>query len=157
MRIEGMSCGSCVSRVRQAILSTHGTKAAEVSLTGETAVVQVERDTTFETLADCVRLLGYEASEIKDQQGADPAIEEREFAKRLRIGRQAVITALMYGLPVMGLEFLGPTLASTIPGGDVWWRVLQGGLCLMLLYSPAGGPMTSCRRKLCTSTASATW
>ena len=52
MRIEGMSCGSCVSRVRQAILSTHGTKAAEVSLTGETAVVQVESDTAFETLAD---------------------------------------------------------------------------------------------------------
>ena len=141
MRIEGMSCGSCVSRVRQAILSTRGAQAAEVSLASETAVAQVERGTPFETLADRVRLLGYEATEIKGPQDADPAIEQREFAKRLRIGRQAVITALMYGLPVMGLEFLGPRLASTAAGGDVWWRVLQGVLCGMLLYSPAGGPI----------------
>ncbi len=141
MRIEGMNCGSCVSRVREAILSAGGAKAAEVSLAGETAVVQVERDTPFETLADRVRLAGYEATEIKDQAGDDDATEQREFAKRLRIGRQAVITALMYGLPVMGLEFLGPRLASAAPGGEVWWRVLQGVLCAMLLYSPAGGPI----------------
>ncbi len=141
MRIEGMTCGSCVSRVRQAIMSAPGAGSAQVNLATESAVVRVDEGTTFEAVAERIRRGGYGAIEIKNRRHRDHAIDEREFANRLRIGRQAVITALMYGLPVIGLELFGPALASSFTSGQVWWRVLQAVLCAMALYSPAGGPI----------------
>ena len=49
--------------------------------------------------------------------------------------------SLMWGVPICALELLGPVLQSTGSGAHVWWRVLQGLLCGMVLYSPAGGPL----------------
>lgn len=141
MRIEGMNCGSCVSRVRQAILAIPGAASADVDLASQTAVARVDQGTTFEVVAQRVRQGGYDAIEIKAAQGTDQIAEDREFGIRLRIGRQAVITALMYGLPVIGLELFGPSLASSSEGGHVWWRALQAVLCAMVLRSPAGGPI----------------
>ena len=141
MRIGGMTCGACVSRVRQAILSTPGAITAEVNLATETAVVQVQGQTSFDAVAQRIRQRGYDAAEKKETERPDSEIDDRDYARRLRVGRQAVITALMFGLPVIGLEIFGARLASSDPGGDVWWRVLQGVLCAMALYSPAGGPI----------------
>lgn len=47
----------------------------------------------------------------------------------------------MWGVPIMGLELLGPTLQSNQAGAHVWWRVLQGLLGGMMIWSPAGGPV----------------
>ena len=141
LRIEGMICGACVARVRQAILSTPGAITAEVNLATETAVVQVQSRTTFDAVAEHIRQCGYDAAEKKETENRDSEIDDRDYARRLRVGRQAVITALMFGLPVIGLEIFGAKLASSDARGDVWWRMLQGALCAMALYSPAGGPI----------------
>lgn len=55
--------------------------------------------------------------------------------------RQALAIAIMWGVPIMGLELLGPTLQSNQAGAHVWWRVLQGLLGGMMIWSPAGGPV----------------
>jgi Cu+-exporting ATPase len=48
--------------------------------------------------------------------------------------------ALIYGLPVIALEYVGPMLESGVPGGAFWYRILQLLLTLMV-FRTAAGPM----------------
>ncbi len=142
LRIGGMTCGGCVARVRQALLQSPGVWEAEVSLAGESARVQAGDGVSAGQLAGRVRECGYQAAEVIDSAAAE-AGARRDYQNRLRQGRQAVMTATMYGIPVVGLEWFGSALASTEAGGHVWWRGLQAGLCALALYSPAGGPIVA--------------
>ncbi len=63
-----------------------------------------------------------------------PAVERRQR-------RQALVIAIMWGVPIVVLELLGPVLQSNQSGAHVWWRVLQGLLTGMMILSPAGGPI----------------
>src|SRR5690606_9674980 len=61
--------------------------------------------------------------------------------QRLREARQALVTAIGFGLPVVGLHWAGPSLSGSAPGAHFWPRFLQAVLIVMLFVSPAGGPM----------------
>ncbi|GMU21836.1 MAG: copper-translocating P-type ATPase [Phycisphaerae bacterium] len=139
LRIEGMTCASCVARVETALRELPGVSAARVNLATETAAVQLEGDVPAEALVQAVRSAGYEAAPFS-RTGADVSTDRRH-QQRLREARQAVITAIGFGLPIMGLHWFAHRLSSSEPGAHFWPMALQGLLAILLLASPAGGPI----------------
>jgi Cu+-exporting ATPase len=134
-----MTCGSCVARVERALAGVPGVMVARVNLAGELARVSTDSSAIKpKSLIDAVRRAGYEAERMADtatpQSGTDRA-------RSLQQRRQAVVQAIGLAAPILVLEWFGPHLASGMPWGHTGYRFLQGLLSLMLLLSPAGGPI----------------
>lgn len=58
--VRGMSCSHCVKRVKDALESVDGVRAAEVDLDTEQAVVTYDGAVSRDQLADAVADAGYE-------------------------------------------------------------------------------------------------
>jgi len=141
LRIEGMTCSSCVARVERALKSVAGVSDARVNLTTEAATIDVANDNlTSHQLVEAVRQAGYDAEKFRPDASALTGME-RTQAARLQQHKQALVLAVGLGLPIIALEWLGPSLSSSLPGGWIGWRMLQALLCLMLLGSPAAAPI----------------
>ncbi len=139
LRIEGMTCGSCVARVESALRAVPGVKSARVNLATESASVETGDGADADRLIRAVQSAGYDA--VKAGGGAGDVDVERRQEQRLRERRQAVILSIGIGLPVMALHWLAPILSGTHAGAHFWPMVLQALLTVMLLISPAGGPI----------------
>ncbi|MFQ5491816.1 MAG: heavy metal translocating P-type ATPase, partial [Phycisphaerae bacterium] len=134
-----MTCGSCVARVEQALASVEGVSQARVNLATETALVLASPpDVSAHRLIESVRQAGYDAEPARK---TDSAGVDADHARSLQQQRQAVVQAIGLAVPIVLLQYLGPALSSTWPGGDLWWRAIQGILCGLLLVSSAGAPI----------------
>jgi Cu+-exporting ATPase len=125
LRIGGMHCASCVSRVEEALAAVPGVREASVNLATERARVRLDRPVPVETLARAVRAAGYEArlSEGAEADAAEQAARAAELGALTR--RFAVAAGL--GLPVVVLGNLGMLAPlSAIP------MALQNGIQLAL-------------------------
>lgn len=60
--IEGMECGGCAERVRQALLAVDGVQSVEVAPETGTAKVKY-RKANFSELEDAIRSIGFEINE----------------------------------------------------------------------------------------------
>ncbi|WP_082089387.1 heavy-metal-associated domain-containing protein [Methanosarcina horonobensis] len=61
VKVEGMSCGHCVMRVKKAIEGVQGVKKVDVSLENRQAVVEFdEGKTDTEKIKAAIRETGYE-------------------------------------------------------------------------------------------------
>lgn len=61
IKVEGMSCGHCVMRVKKAIEDVQGVKKVDVSLENKQAVVEFDEEKTdVEKIKAAVRESGYE-------------------------------------------------------------------------------------------------
>ncbi len=139
LRIEGMTCGACVARIERALHAVDGVRRARVNLTTETATVD-SAGAGVEMLIAAVRAAGYDARRAQSA-GRELTELESNQAADLQRQRQAMVQAIGLALPIIGLEWAGAVLQSGHAGGHVWWRILQGLLCAMLMLSPAGGPI----------------
>lgn len=136
-----MTCGSCVARVERALRSVDGVQQLSVNLTTESASVQLgPGGAKTEDLITAVRLAGYDAERSRAGGDSMSALDATQ-AVTLQQQRQAVVQAIGLALPIIGLELFAPTLQSSQAGGHIWWRVIQGILCTLLILSPAGGPI----------------
>lgn len=64
--VAGMTCGSCVSRVTNALRSIDGVGNVNVSLAGAAATVEFDQQlTTPEQLQAAVRKAGYETKSVQ--------------------------------------------------------------------------------------------
>jgi Cu+-exporting ATPase len=141
LRIEGMTCGSCVARVERALSGVRGVTAARVNLTTGTAVVeQTDSPAGSTALIAAVRNAGYDAR-IAQSGPATNTPSDHDHQKRLREHRQALIQAVAIGVPIILLELAGHTLASGEHGGRVWPVAIQAILTAVLLASSAGAPI----------------
>jgi len=61
LNIKGMTCPTCTRAVKTALLKTDGVKEAAVYLKSEKAVVTLNKNVTFETLAESIKSAGYTA------------------------------------------------------------------------------------------------
>jgi Cu+-exporting ATPase len=87
VRIEGMSCASCVRRVEKALASVPGVAHAAVNLATETARIDSEAPLAFAALQQAIGKAGYAASEL-----AAPA---SEAAPRIPEGLAVILSALL--------------------------------------------------------------
>ena len=116
LRIEGMTCASCVGRVERVLASQPGAVSAAVNLATETARIEyLNKVTTPETLAAAVTKAGYAATTGEDAATADTDKADRK-AEEIRTLKRLTIIAAILSAPVVALEML----AHFIPGGHLW-------------------------------------
>jgi Cu+-exporting ATPase len=102
LKIEGMTCASCVSRVEKALRQVPGVLSASVNLATETAEVSVAGSATMlPTLMAAVAKAGYQAREAP-AAGAAPA--DKPAAAWWPIALAAVLSAPL-ALPMVGALF----------------------------------------------------
>lgn len=123
LKIEGMTCASCVRHVEKALKSVEGVTNAEVNLATEEARVEVGRDAVSDLIAS-VDSAGYKASVETEDDATDdePARSSRsEFESRFWV-------ALPLAAVVMLVE-MGPMLT----GGSIMHWVHENMLAVNLV------------------------
>ncbi|HUG24116.1 heavy metal translocating P-type ATPase [Piscinibacter sp.] len=104
LRIDGMTCASCVSRVEKALKQVPGVTAATVNLATETAEVRVvAREADAAALSAAVERAGYAARPASDELAA-PAAEPAKRADWWPVALAAALSAPL-ALPMVGLLF----------------------------------------------------
>lgn len=103
LRIEGMTCASCVSRVEKALLKVPGVTSAEVNLATETAqVTWVTKDGGPQALLAAIEHAGYTAQVVV--AGRDDTTQARTAPDWWPVAVAAVLSAPL-ALPMVGLLF----------------------------------------------------
>ncbi len=145
LRITGMTCGACVQRVEKALKSIDGVRDASVNLMAESGTVQLSDGAQdFKTrLLESVRSAGYDAEVLPaGRQLIAEWTDDGKLRESLRRHRQALIQALGLALPILGLEYLLPIFwPGNDPAAQLPGRLMQLILLIMLMVSPAGGPI----------------
>jgi Cu+-exporting ATPase len=104
LRIAGMHCASCVSRVEAALASVPGVASAAVNLATQRAEVSLAAPVDPERLAAAVRLAGYDAHAVTTPVADDA--EQRLRAAEVAQVRRRFMVALVLGVPVVVLAHL---------------------------------------------------
>ncbi|MFN9390972.1 MAG: heavy metal translocating P-type ATPase, partial [Betaproteobacteria bacterium] len=107
LRIEGMTCASCVSRVEKALLRVPGVTSASVNLATEQAEV-VAPGVAPEQLSGAVTAAGYGATLVVEDAAASPAMQEASSRSRLPPWWPVALAAalsLPLALPMAGALF----------------------------------------------------
>jgi Cu+-exporting ATPase len=143
LKIGGMTCASCVSRVEKALRSVPGVLEAQVNLATERAHIRAlagAADTP--ALMAAVAAAGYEAQAIDETAAPDLADREREAREaEIKALRMSVAVAAAGTLPLflveMGRHFVPGVhhwLAGTI--GEQPWRLISFALAALVLFGP---------------------
>jgi Cu+-exporting ATPase len=142
LKIDGMTCASCVARVEKALIQVPGVLDASVNLATERARIRaVGSAATPSALAAAVARAGYTA---QPSQEASAEQVDRERAVReteIRDLRRSVIVAATASLPLFVVEMLGHVvpgarhaIATTV--GEQGWRLLSFVLATFVLFGP---------------------
>ncbi len=115
LRIKGMHCASCVSRVEGALAGVPGVSAAVVNLASERASVRGDRRVSVAALEDAVRRAGYEAVLAPPGASGDAERREREAELAALRARLAVAAALTGPIVVLGHFGMLPAIESRLP------------------------------------------
>ncbi len=114
LKVEGMTCASCVGRIERALSAYPGVTGADVNLaTGSAVVHHLAGAATPSELAEVVRRAGYEAQPLTPD--APPVDMSRHEAEAQRQKRAFLIAATLT-IPVFVLEMAG----HIFPGADRW-------------------------------------
>ena len=138
LRIEGMTCASCVTRVEKALRKVPGVTAATVNLATETATVATRglADGVAPLLAALAKA-GYPAQPVQDAQAAAPAAGEPAWplwvAGALSLPLVLPMVAMLWGGHWMLPAWLQFLLATPVQFGFGWrfyragWKALRAG------------------------------
>jgi Cu+-exporting ATPase len=142
LKIIGMTCASCVSRVEKALKSVPGVLDAQVNLATERAQVRILGGADASALMAAVAAAGYQAETVDPADGTDLA--EREHAARegeIKALKTSVAIAAAATLPLflveMGRHFIPGVhhwLAMSV--GEQPWRLASFGLAALVLLGP---------------------
>ncbi|PRR69768.1 heavy-metal-associated domain-containing protein [Clostridium thermopalmarium] len=64
--IEGMSCGHCVSHVKEALSELNGVNSVDVNLDSKTAIIEASTDVKDEDIKFAIDDAGYEVVRIEE-------------------------------------------------------------------------------------------
>ena len=105
LKISGMHCAACVSRVEQALAAVPGVESASVNLATERARVRLAAPVPDDRLAAAVEQAGYGARRVSSPIADDAELAERrlELADLLR----RFVIAASLAAPVVLLGNLG--------------------------------------------------
>src|SRR5579875_825343 len=132
LRIEGMTCASCVAHVTRALERVPGVADAQVNLATESAVVAHRPDLSIAELIAAVESAGYRAHPLGPEIPEDATRERDLLRERLVLATGIVLTAV-----VMALAMIAPPYAwndavsfalATIVWGIVGFRFHRGAL-----------------------------
>jgi Cu+-exporting ATPase len=141
LKIDGMTCASCVARVEKALRLAPGVVQASVNLATERARVRTVGAASADDLAAVVAKAGYAAQRIA---AATPDQTDRERDAReaeIRGLRRSLILAAVASLPLFLVEMLGHLVPAThhaiaVTVGEPGWRLLSFALASFVLFGP---------------------
>ena len=107
VRVEGMTCASCVARVEKALAEVEGVEAADVNLATERATVIFDSQRAgFEKMARAVEAAGYRLQ--APAEGEEATDRERRWREReTRLLRAKLVYSLVSAAVIMILSMLG--------------------------------------------------
>ncbi len=131
LRIEGMSCASCSTRIEKTLQDVIGVREANVNLTSGTA--QITGTTTHQVLISAIKDMGFAASLLENENLQDAAKERQQRIKQATKSqwRNLIASALLW-LLIM-LMTMGHGL-GIIPAGIQ--PLLQWALASVALLGP---------------------
>src|SRR5476649_769045 len=124
LKIEGMTCASCVGRVEKALARVPGVRQVSVNLATEMARVESAAPLSFEALRQIVDDAGYAASAVADQPGA--AADQRrasEADERSHHDGLLVLAAALLSLPLLVPMLLEAFHLHLMLDGRVQWAL----------------------------------
>src|SRR5471030_2837990 len=124
LKIEGMTCASCVARVEKVLAKVPGVRHVSVNLATEMARVESAAPLSFETLRLAVDDAGYAASAVAEQPSA--AADERrasEADERSHHDGLLVLAAALLSLPLLVPMLLAPFHLHWMLDGRVEWAL----------------------------------
>ncbi|HSL25675.1 MAG TPA: heavy metal translocating P-type ATPase [Acidimicrobiia bacterium] len=125
--VSGMSCASCALRIERILSKQPGVSEASVNFAGAEARVVFDGDEIdSEALAQAVRKIGYEISEITAEDEDERRPVAVRYAEEARAQRRNVIGAALLTIPVAALAMTGVD--------TTWSRVLQWVLSTPVLF-----------------------
>lgn len=135
LRIEGMTCASCVARVEDALSQVPGVTAVTVNLAdGVASVTTLDKDTA--PLIEAVKSVGYDATRLETGDRADDKTD-----REIRQLRRSFILAAVLTLPIFVVEMgshavpaIHHFIANTIGMQDSW--MIQFVLATLVLAGP---------------------
>ena len=101
LRVEGMTCASCVGRVEKALSKVAGVQRAQVNLATEQATIEAASSVTTDQLIQAVARAGYQATLLSQQDNASHA--DKKAQEQAQLKRDLFIAAAL-ALPVFILE-----------------------------------------------------
>ncbi|GLO62499.1 copper transporter [Vibrio sp. MACH09] len=133
LALSGVTCASCVNTIEGVLASLPGIDSVDINFANRTALVRSSQTTS--SLVQAIQAVGYDASEIVDEEAADDAKTERE-AKEYWVKIRQSIVGLGLGVPLMGYGlFGGPMNVNTTSEQMVWLGI---GLLTFLILLKAG-------------------
>ena len=130
LSIQGMTCASCISRVNSTLREHDRVENADVNLLNGSAIITVLGDDSFQSIADAVEDIGYEATIVSTGPLESPVTQQKESEKMSRAvyaiegmscsSCVASITAAIQSLPGIDSVHVNLISASTLV-------VLRGG------------------------------
>ncbi|WP_404398494.1 heavy metal translocating P-type ATPase [Idiomarina loihiensis] len=99
LSVEGMSCGSCASRVDKALNGLDGVEDASVNLASDSAEVTYSDKLSVDDLVQAVKSAGYEAHEVVDRDKQMREQREQQ-AKEMRTLKGQLWLSTLLTLPV---------------------------------------------------------
>ncbi|MBQ0824201.1 copper-translocating P-type ATPase [Microvirga sp. HBU67558] len=141
LKIDGMTCASCVNRVEKALKRVPGVADASVNLATERASIRYLGDPDIVgRLIGAVEQAGYEATVIRPEDGRadrERAAREAEIAGL----RRSLLVAAALTLPVFGFEMgshvipaVHDWIMGTLGHRNSWY--LQFALSTLVLFGP---------------------
>src|SRR5471030_2318386 len=115
LKIEGMTCASCVARVEKVLAKVPGVRHVSVNLATEMARVESAAPLSFETLRLAVDDAGYAASAVAEQPSA--------AAERSHHDGLLVLAAALLSLPLLVPMLLAPFHLHWMLDGRVEWAL----------------------------------
>ncbi|MBT7647189.1 MAG: heavy metal translocating P-type ATPase, partial [Rhodospirillaceae bacterium] len=119
--IEGMTCGSCVSRVEKALLAVPGVTMAEVNLaTHHGRVTALAGSLSDQKIAEAVASIGYAAQAVGEAGDAEDDGEARRQAALAAL-RRRVVVASIFTIPLVILA-----MGRHIGAVELWTSQIMG-------------------------------
>ncbi|MCG3137533.1 MAG: putative copper-importing P-type ATPase A [Phycisphaerae bacterium] len=137
LKIEGMHCGSCVARVRSALLSCRGVVEVQINLASGSAVVSGEDSISEAELTTRLADSGYQVSRQSLQQNQDLTLDEAQYRRQLQAQWRVVWQAAGVGGAVLVLDGIDWLLGAA-HGEHPLIPLLQALLCVALLLLTPG-------------------
>lgn len=114
LRLMGMSCASCASRIERSLKALPGVTSASVNFAAEKATVEYDPlKVTVLDMTKAVADLGYDAVESTDENGSDSEKTRRE--REVKVLRFLFASAAILSLPLVAFMF-GDVFGLPVPG-----------------------------------------
>ncbi|MCG8381894.1 MAG: heavy metal translocating P-type ATPase [Gammaproteobacteria bacterium] len=135
LRVEGATCGSCVSKIESALQRVPGVSSATMSLAER--IVSVEGTAATSDLIHAIATAGYQAEAIHDAAD-DTLISDREKADQMAYKRlmRDMALSLGVGIPLMLYGLLGGAMTVNTGTERITWFLV--GLVTLAIMWVAG-------------------